>query len=417
MEFKNTYTQILGKDQNALLWKMARESAKAYTYLLKLYEEDKDFDLIQKRTQSEIERKYLHSQSFQASYQLAVDMINGYFAAMKAYEKNPQNFTGVPRFPTPDKHIQVVMFKQAAIRYKDGYLLFSSAFRDNPIKVRWNADMPIPCYATISMDLGEWNASFVFKKNCEPKKLGNEILGIDLGIKRIAATFDGTNTELFNGKMIMSFVQLENKKKAELKSLKEIRKENGKRKHSRRVKRRMKGIKKQIQKIKRKKNDILHKMSRYIVNKAVDTGIGSIVIGDCSSIHQIKAKPAFGKKHKEAMKASNQSINQGQEIKLSKQVEYKFKKEGGLVALKNEAFTSQECPRCDHRNKPENREYVCSHCGFKFDRDGVGAINIRKKVSQDPLRSCLLARPRGIKYIPQLSYSKVVKTKVPKLET
>ncbi|MCY0897435.1 MAG: zinc ribbon domain-containing protein [Firmicutes bacterium] len=47
--------------------------------------------------------------------------------------------------------------------------------------------------------------------------------------------------------------------------------------------------------------------------------------------------------------------------------------------LQDEAYASQECPRCGHRHKPRGRLYACPACKFRFHRDGDGAINIRRK--------------------------------------
>ena len=45
----------------------------------------------------------------------------------------------------------------------------------------------------------------------------------------------------------------------------------------------------------------------------------------------------------------------------------------------DESYTSQTCPVCGSKNKTNNRNYNCSDCGFKYHRDGIGAINIYKK--------------------------------------
>jgi putative transposase len=43
-----------------------------------------------------------------------------------------------------------------------------------------------------------------------------------------------------------------------------------------------------------------------------------------------------------------------------------------------EEYTSQTCPNCGSLNKC-NEVYTCKHCGFKHDRDIVGALNILLK--------------------------------------
>lgn len=400
METTKTYTQVIGKEQNSLLWNMALETARAYNFYIKTYNENKDYNSCDKLTEKEIKREYLHSQSFQAAYQLAKNSIIGFFASIKAYQKNPSGFTDAPRFPTPDKRIQTLMFKKSAIRFKDGFLLLSSAFKKNPIKIKWNSELDIPIFATIKMEHRQWKASFVFKENKGPKKLGDGILAIDLGIKRLAATFNGKSSDLYNGKLVMSLVQLENKKQREIDLIKEARRK----KYTRAQKRKLNGTRKQKQKAQRIKKDILHKYSRHLVNKAIDQGVGTIVAGDCSSIHQIeKQQRRKGSKGEQKEQAKNQKVNQGQEQRLWKMIKYKFEREGGKAKLTNESFSTQTCPVCGNRHKPKDRIYSCE-CGFSHDRDAVGAINIYNKVSQTSLRSGRLARPSGLKYNPQLSY-------------
>ncbi|HVA89104.1 MAG TPA: transposase, partial [Chloroflexota bacterium] len=41
-----------------------------------------------------------------------------------------------------------------------------------------------------------------------------------------------------------------------------------------------------------------------------------------------------------------------------------------------EAYTSQTCPGCGARRKPQGRVYACLACGFRGARGVVGAANI-----------------------------------------
>jgi hypothetical protein len=68
---KKTYTQVIGKEQNSLLWAMSLESARVYNKYISLYNELKDFKLVNKVIEKEVPRKYLYSQSFQGAYQQA----------------------------------------------------------------------------------------------------------------------------------------------------------------------------------------------------------------------------------------------------------------------------------------------------------------------------------------------------------
>lgn len=73
---------------------------------------------------------------------------------------------------------------------------------------------------------------------------------------------------------------------------------------------------------------------------------------------------------------------------------------GMQVVLQDEAYTSQECPRCGCRHKPRGRVYLCSVCGFRFHRDGVGSINIRRKyLGLGPVVGAM-ASPTGVRWHP-----------------
>src|SRR5690349_22444218 len=44
----------------------------------------------------------------------------------------------------------------------------------------------------------------------------------------------------------------------------------------------------------------------------------------------------------------------------------------------SERGTSSQCPRCGHKHKPKNRNWVCRACGFRGHRDLVGSVNMHK---------------------------------------
>ena len=57
----------------------------------------------------------------------------------------------------------------------------------------------------------------------------------------------------------------------------------------------------------------------------------------------------------------------------------KFDLHGIIVATVNPAYTSQNCSRCDQRNTPNSKKYVCEHCGHTDHRDANAAFNIAKR--------------------------------------
>ncbi len=125
---------------------------------------------------------------------------------------------------------------------------------------------------------------------------------------------------------------------------------------------------KRIRKIDNQIKDALHKHTTRFVKHCSKSGIGTIVIGDLIGIRD---NIDYGKR-------ANQKLHQWPFGKVTELITYKAKSLGIKVELINEAYTSQTCPNCGNRKKPNNRNYTCS-CGFKYHRDGVGAINIRKK--------------------------------------
>lgn len=112
--------------------------------------------------------------------------------------------------------------------------------------------------------------------------------------------------------------------------------------------------------------DMEHKLSRAIVDVVVESGAATIVYGD---VRDVADAVALGKR-------TNQKVSGWNHGKVRGYVEYKAAAEGIATVLQNEAYTSQTCPQCGHRHKPQGRVYRCPACGFRGHRDIVGQINI-----------------------------------------
>lgn len=120
-----------------------------------------------------------------------------------------------------------------------------------------------------------------------------------------------------------------------------------------------------------------------------------MVIGD---VRDIRQNLDYGKK-------ANQKLHQWVFGEVRHMLTYKAVRQGMKVELINEAYTSQSqtCPSCGKRHKPKNRNYRCRHCGFKFHRDGVASINIRRKYLGDSTPVVgLMASPVGVRFHPHL---------------
>lgn len=112
--------------------------------------------------------------------------------------------------------------------------------------------------------------------------------------------------------------------------------------------------------------DMAHKVSRAIVNVAIERKADTIVLGD---IRDIGDEVSLGKK-------TNQKVSGWNHGKIQKFVEYKAAAEGIAAKLESERYTSQTCPQCKHRHKPSGRNYRCPVCKFQSHRDIVGQVNI-----------------------------------------
>jgi putative transposase len=112
--------------------------------------------------------------------------------------------------------------------------------------------------------------------------------------------------------------------------------------------------------------DLEHKISRAVVETAVEQKAGTIVLGD---VRDVADGVDCGAQH-------NQRMSQWNHGKIREYVKYKAVAEGIAVKLEDEAYTSQTCPCCGQRHKPKGRRYRCPACGFQAHRDVVGQVNI-----------------------------------------
>lgn len=192
---------------------------------------------------------------------------------------------------------------------------------------------------------------------------GNGVMGVDIGEIHPIVCNDGPTTSIFNGRYIRSIYRLRNKVIASLN-----KKIDRCKKHSKQWWHLVRRKWKRIRTLDNQIRDGLHKHTTRFVQMCVDKDIGTIVIGDLTNIRE---SINYGKR-------ANQKLHQWAFGKVVNMITYKAKTKGIDVQLIDESYTSQTCPQCLNRKKPTNREYTCK-CGFEYHRDGVGAINIRKK--------------------------------------
>ena len=115
--------------------------------------------------------------------------------------------------------------------------------------------------------------------------------------------------------------------------------------------------------------DIEHKISKAVVDVAVQLKANKIVLGDTRDIADEVNKG----------KNCNQKISSWQHGYDRRFITYKSKSKGICVVLEEEHWTSQTCPICGGHHKSKGRNFVCPFCGFRCHRDVLGQINILSK--------------------------------------
>jgi putative transposase len=142
-----------------------------------------------------------------------------------------------------------------------------------------------------------------------------------------------------------------------------------------------------LAKQKRRQRDMLHKVSRAVVDHAVQRQVGTLALGDVRDI-------ADGKR---LNTQSQQKLSAWPHGKLRQFITYKAQAAGIQTDdTVDEAYTSQTCPQCGTCTKPKGRVYRCPACGLAAHRDVVGATNLLSRFTTGELSR--VALPQTVKY-------------------
>ena len=326
----------------------------------------------------------LHSQSIQACVDSYFDALASYFQVRKV---NPD---AKPPKRTP-KHFKV-RWKSTAIGYKNGKLILSNGRGRAPIVLEIEEIETKPRYVEMYFRRGCYYFAIVEKKDVPPKEETGIAVAVDMGEIHPIVSHDGEKTIIYNGRFVRSIIQYRNKVNAHFQS-----KMDRCEKRSKRWYQLLKAKRKTLDKINAQLKDAEHKITSRFISDCEKAKADTIVIGDLKGIRD---RTKFSKK-------SNQKIHQWAFSRIAQKICYKAEMAGIGVIFESEAYTSQTCPKCANRKKPTNRNYTCPHCGFKYHRDGVGAINLWSKVSGYLFYPVVgeLAAPLGVKFHWHLSRS------------
>jgi putative transposase len=126
-----------------------------------------------------------------------------------------------------------------------------------------------------------------------------------------------------------------------------------------------------------------HTLSKHFVERCVDEGVGTIVVGNLSDIREDEENGDS----KNWGTHGNLDLHSWAFDRFTSMLEYKAEMEGITVEQVSERDTSKSCSCCGRKRKKNRVErglYVCDECGTVANADVNGAENIRQKVSPSP---------------------------------
>jgi len=184
----------------------------------------------------------------------------------------------------------------------------------------------------------------------------HRVLGVDLGIVNhaVVATPDGQFVRFFSGKTHRARREQFARERAELHTAGQ---------HT--------AIKRQKGRECRWMRDVNHKLSRQIVDLAVEMD-ATIALEKLTDIRE----------RVNATRKVNRMVNLWTFHQLGEMIRYKAAIAGVLVVEVDPRSTSRTCPQCGHvdqANRVTQALFRCKRCGYESNADRVAAINIAKK--------------------------------------
>ena len=315
-------------------------------------------------------------QAAQQTLQLVDQNWRSFFSLIKDWSKNKDKYSGRPKLPKykPKNGRIVFMLTNQQVKLKDDLLHFPKSFNGFTIKSRCvtlnnfekiNQIRIVPNNQIFCIEIVY---SVVINDNMLPDN-GRHI-SIDLGLDNLATIVTNTGLQpvLVNGKGLKSINQYYNKQKAYYQS---IAKSMNDKFYTNRLYR-------LTQKRNFKIEDALHKISKYIVDIALENKITTIVIGNNKNWKQ---SISLGKR-------TNQSFVSIPHQKLIEKIMYKARTQGINVTLTEESYTSgtsfldKEQPNKEFYNNKRRvyRGLFISNNNKSINADVNAAYQIMKKV-------------------------------------
>lgn len=313
--------------------------------------------------------------------------VQAFSAALKSWrERREMDPTAHP--PRRRKWYFRIEYKRSAMLLKDGKLRLSNGRGNAPLMLNWPWELPKT--VVIHWTGTQYEAIATYAVETQGKPIGERVAGIDLGEIHLAVSHTGTETHILNGRLLRSKRQYRNK------LIEHLDKRISRRKKGSRQRKKLSCSKhKQLRKLKHQIADIEHQQTTRLVSTLYREGVQTVVIGDVRDIRQ----------DTDVGSTNNQKVHQWSHGSVRHMLTYKAERLGMRAVLQEEAYTSRTCPQCGHRHKSavQGRNFSCRKCGFRYHRDGVGAMNIRYKYRGEfgvPHVVADMAPATGIRHMP-----------------
>jgi putative transposase len=285
----------------------------------------------------------VHSQVLQNVVDRLDKAFQAFFRRCKSKEE-----PGFPRFRGMNRY-NSFCFPQSGFAVMEGTLKLSKIGKIR-IKMHRSIEGTIKTCTLRKTLSGEWNVSLSCEVEAKPLLHNEQAVGIDVGIEHFAVLSNGE--EIPNPRFFKKSEKELGRAQRKLSKLEKGTKER--RKQGKRVA-------KIHEKIRNRRNDFCHKVSRNIVNQ------NQYICIEDLNIKKMTEKSLFAKSILDV------SWNQFRQF-----LSYKAEEAGRKLGLVNPAYTTQTCSQCQHveEKKLSEREHCCSHCGYKASRDFNASQNI-----------------------------------------
>lgn len=411
---EKTYKYTIPNEEQDHAKELSMYSGRIYSKAVSLYwkiYEQKSIGLSNKSIEKYMDQCYrqkkdfpLHSQSQQAAYQQFMTARDSFFKNHKKLKKQgkSQKLKELnPPYKT--KKYNKVCYKKQAFSFKEDdkgtYLRISNGRKGKALKLyKYNLDK-LPQYGELIFNHNKRKYELHLTVKVEMDKYNhrdNNTLAIDLGVIHPMVCYEDKNNKsiIFNGGELNSKLQYRNKKLTEFQEkMSRCKKYSNRYRKLKHAKDRVLGnLKNQIE-------DILHKQLSYLISYCLQNEISTIVVGDVDGIRE---NVNFHQK-------VGQKIHQWVYGKIYNMLEQKCDYVNINLVKQEESYTSQSCPNCGHKYKPNDRNYNCSNCSYSFHRDSIGSINIYRKFLGEDLSKGTeiipldkINRPKGVRYKPNM---------------